>query len=88
MPSWYPVTLSGLELLGAPPDRNLVAVHEALLAFETIDARAAQVVELCFFGGLENEEIAETLGISLATVERDWALARAWLHRELDAGPA
>jgi RNA polymerase sigma factor (TIGR02999 family) len=77
------ITLAGLEQIGAPPDRDLVAVHEALLAFEAIDARAAKVVELRFFGGLENDEVAEVLGISLATVKRDWTLARAWLHREL-----
>ena len=82
------VTLSGLEQLGAPPDRDLVAVHEALLAFEAVDPRAAKVVELRFFGGLENEEIGEVLGISLATVKRDWSLARAWLHRELAGGAA
>ena len=79
------ITVSGLEQLGVAPDRDLVAVHEALLVFETIDARAAKVVELRFFGGLETEEIAEVLGISLATVKRDWTLARAWLHRELGA---
>jgi RNA polymerase sigma factor (TIGR02999 family) len=77
------VTLSGLEQIGAAPDRDLVAVHEALLAFEEVDKRAAKVVELRFFGGLENEEVAEALGVSLATVKRDWAVARAWLHREL-----
>ncbi len=82
------ITVSGFEQLGAAPDRDLVAVHEALLAFETIDARAAKVVELRFFGGLENEEIAGVLGISLATVKRDWTLARAWLHRELGAAAA
>ena len=38
-----------------------------------------------FFGGLENEEVAEVLGVSLATVKRDWTVARAWLHRELSA---
>ncbi len=80
-----PVTISGLEQLGAPDDRDLVAVHEALLAFEAVDARAAKVVELRFFGGLENEEIAEAMSLSLATVKRDWTLARAWLHRELSA---
>ncbi len=80
------LTLSGIEQLGVSPDGDLVAVHEALLAFEAVDARAAKVVELRFFGGLENEEVAEVLGISLATVKRDWALARAWLHRELQAG--
>jgi RNA polymerase sigma factor (sigma-70 family) len=54
-----------------------------MLAFEAVDARAAKVVELRFFGGLENEEVAEVLGLSLATVKRDWAIARAWLQREL-----
>ncbi|EHR68967.1 RNA polymerase sigma factor, TIGR02999 family [Burkholderiales bacterium JOSHI_001] len=77
------LTLSGLEQIGLPPDRDVVAVHEALLAFELVDARAAKVVELRFFGGLENEEIAQAMGLSLATVKRDWTLARAWLHREL-----
>ena len=80
-----PLTLSGIEQIAGGADRDIVAVHDALLAFETIDARAAKVVELRFFGGLENEEIAEALGTSLATVKRDWALARAWLHRELSA---
>ncbi|MBL8347795.1 MAG: sigma-70 family RNA polymerase sigma factor [Rubrivivax sp.] len=79
------VTLSGLEQIGLAPDRDIVAVHDALLAFEAVDARAAKVVELRFFGGLENEEVAEALEISLATVKRDWAVARAWLHRELSA---
>ncbi len=78
-----PLTLSGLEQLAGTPDRDVVAVHEALLAFEAVDARAAKVVELRFFGGLENEEVAEVLGLSLATVKRDWAIARAWLQREL-----
>ena len=78
-----PVTMSGLEQIGVAPDRDVVAVHESLLAFEEVDKRAAKVVELRFFGGMENEEVAEALGISLATVKRDWAVARAWLHREL-----
>lgn len=66
---------------GAPAD--VLAVHEALQAFERIDPRAARVVELKFFGGLENDEAAQVLGISLATVKRDWVLVRAWLFREL-----
>ena len=81
------MTVSGLEQIGVAPDRDLVAVHEALLAFEPVDPRAARVVELRFFGGLENEEIAAVLGVSLATVKRDWTLARAWLHRELSGQP-
>ncbi len=74
------------EVAGAGTDPDVVRVHEALLAFEQVDARAARVVELKFFGGLEIEEIAELTGLSPATVKRDWALARAWLHRELSDG--
>jgi RNA polymerase sigma factor (TIGR02999 family) len=79
------VLLTGDELaaIGLPPDRDIVAVHDALAAFEQVDERAARVVELRFFGGLENDEVAEVLGVSLATVKRDWVLARAWLAREL-----
>jgi RNA polymerase sigma factor (TIGR02999 family) len=81
------LTVSGLEQLGAGPDCDVVAVHEALLAFEAVDARAAKVVELRFFGGLEIDEIGELLGISPATVKRDWTLAQAWLRRELGTRP-
>ena len=70
---------------GEAIDKDLVAVHEALLAFEVIDARAARVVELKFFGGMENTEVAQALDISVATVKREWNLARAWLLRELSA---
>ena len=80
------LTLAEAEQVAGGPGAEVVRVHDALLAFETVDARAARVVELKFFGGLENEEIAEVMGLSLATVKRDWALARAWLHRELQAG--
>lgn len=80
-----PLTLAGLDALALPADRDVVAVHDALTAFEQVDRRAAQVVELRFFGGLENEEVASLLGVSLATVKRDWTLARAWLHRALSA---
>jgi RNA polymerase sigma-70 factor, ECF subfamily len=81
-----PLTLSGLG--AAEPSSNgpeVVAVHEALLAFEALDPRAAKIVELKFFGGLDQDEIAEALGISIATVKREWTLAKAWLHRELAA---
>lgn len=72
------------EHVAAPAhDGDVLAVHEALLAFEAVDARAARVVELKFFGGMENSEIAEALSISVATVKREWNLARAWLLREL-----
>jgi RNA polymerase sigma factor (TIGR02999 family) len=83
------VTLSeALQVADPGVSPQLLQVHEALLAFEAVDPRAAKVVEMKFFGGLENDEIAQVLGLSLATVKRDWALARAWLHRELGGASA
>ena len=73
------------QVAGNGQGAEVVRVHDALLAFEQVDPRAAKIVELKFFGGLENEEIAEVMGLSAATVKRDWSLARAWLHRELGA---
>jgi RNA polymerase sigma factor (TIGR02999 family) len=73
----------GEDVAGPAAAPDVVAVHEALLALEAIDPRAAKVVELRFFGGMENTEIAEALAISVATVKREWNVARAWLLREL-----
>lgn len=81
--SLQPISTTLVDRHGDGPDADLVAVHEALLAFEAVDPRAAKVVELRFFGGLELEEIGVALSISLATVKRDWTVARAWLRREL-----
>jgi len=67
---------------------DLVAVGEALARLEEIEPRHARVVECRVFGGLTLDETAEALGISAATVSRDWAFARAWLHRELSPPPA
>jgi len=77
------LTLTEAQQVAGGVDADVLRVHEALLAFAQQDARAAKVVELKFFGGLELDEIAELLKLSRATVKRDWALARAWLHREL-----
>ena len=63
---------------------DLVALDAALEKLAALDARQAKIVELRYFGGLNVEEVAETLGISPATVKRDWTLARAFLKRELD----
>ncbi len=82
------LTLAEADQIGVQAGRDLIAVHDALLAFEVLDPRAAKVVELRFFGGMEIDEIAQALELSPATVKRDWALARAWLHRELDAPAA
>jgi RNA polymerase sigma factor (TIGR02999 family) len=78
-----PLSLTEAEAVAAPVDTDVLRVHEALLAFEQQDARAARIVELKFFGGLELDEIADLLAMSRSTVKRDWAVARAWLRREL-----
>jgi RNA polymerase sigma factor (TIGR02999 family) len=65
------------------PDLDVLALDEALQRLSAIDAQTAQVVELRFFGGLGVQETAATLGVSPATVAREWTFARAWLHREL-----
>ena len=67
------------------PDRNLVALDDALAALAALDERKSRVVEMRFFGGLETDEIADALGISPKTVLRDWQLAKAWLRQELAA---
>ena len=73
------------EALIVAEDRSstLVAIDEALTRLEELDQRQAKVVELRFFGGLSVEETAEALGISAPTVKREWAMAKAWLYREL-----
>lgn len=62
---------------------DLIAVDDALIRLSELDARKGRVVELRFFGGLTVEETAEVLQISPNTVLREWATAKAWLHREL-----
>lgn len=62
---------------------RLVALDEALHRLEAVDPRQSGVVECRFFGGLTVEETAMALGISPRTVKRDWAVAQAWLHREM-----
>ena len=59
-------------------------VDEALRTLEEVDPRQGKIVELRFFGGLTTEEISEVLGISCATVKREWSTAKLWLKRELD----
>ena len=62
---------------------NLTALDEALKVLTELDARQSRIVELRFFGGLSTEETAAILGISPATVKRDWATARVWLHHQI-----
>jgi RNA polymerase sigma factor (TIGR02999 family) len=79
-----PLPLELADSIAAPaPGADLLDVDAALRRLEDIDAQKARVVELRFFGGLSVDEAAEALGVSPATVTRDWRFARAWLHREL-----
>jgi RNA polymerase sigma factor (TIGR02999 family) len=71
----------------APVDAiDLIAIDRALQELERLDADQARIVELRFFGGLTVEETGEVLGISPATVKREWAIAKGWLHRMLTTG--
>jgi RNA polymerase sigma-70 factor (ECF subfamily) len=66
---------------------DIVALDDALAALAGVDPEKARLVELRYFTGLTIEETAEMLGVSSATVKREWALARAWLHREISGAP-
>ncbi len=79
------VDFERVELPSPMADDDLLALDEALERLAAFDARAAEVVKLCFFVGLTQEEAARELNVSVATVERRWAFARAWLFREVQA---
>ena len=64
-------------------DASLIALDDAITSLATFDPQQSQIVELRYFGGLTIAETAEVLGVSDSTVEREWALARAWVRREL-----
>ena len=78
------VSLSDLipSTVGAGPE-EVLALDAALSRLAALDPRAAQVVELRFFGGLQEDEVAEVLHVSTVTVKRDWKTARAWLSSHL-----
>lgn len=77
------VPLEGLELAADFDHNRLLEVNEALDRLAALDSPKAEVVKLRFFGGLENREIADVLGVSESTVERSWRFAKAWLLAEL-----
>lgn len=77
------VTLSGADVASGEDHGEVLALHEALERLATFDERQARIVELRYFGGLDIEETAQAMSISPATVKREWAVARAWLRREL-----
>jgi RNA polymerase sigma-70 factor (ECF subfamily) len=65
---------------------DLVALDDALTKLALIDPRKAQIVELKYFGGMTIEEVAEVVEVSTPTVEREWHMAKIWLHREVSKG--
>jgi RNA polymerase sigma factor (TIGR02999 family) len=77
------VSLAEAENVGRMRSAGVIALDDALEALAKFDPRKSQIVELKFFGGLSEEEIAEVMKLSLRTVQRDWNLARAWLYNEL-----
>ena len=78
------VDLDAVELPLPLPDDELLALDEALDRLATVDSRAAEVVKLCFFVGLTQEQAAREMGVSLSTAERLGGFARAWLFREME----
>jgi RNA polymerase sigma factor (TIGR02999 family) len=82
------LTLNEAVALPKQPELDLMALDSALQELSRIDPQQAQIVELRFFAGLSIEETAHALGISPATVKRSWAMARAWLYREMRATEA
>jgi RNA polymerase sigma factor (TIGR02999 family) len=79
------ILVSLVEAANVPsPERaDMLALDDALQRLEALDPRKGRIVEMRFFGGLSLEETAEALNVSVATVRRDWSLARTWLFREL-----
>jgi RNA polymerase sigma factor (TIGR02999 family) len=77
------IALDGVDVGSPPPDVDLLALDAALDKLGQLDARQSQLVELRFFAGLTVDETAAVLDVAPITVKREWALARAWLFREL-----
>ena len=80
--------LEDQEIAVPEPSVDLLAVHDALERFQSVDAVAAQIVKLRYFAGLTIPQAAEALGISTSTADRSWAYAHAWLHTALKQNAA
>jgi RNA polymerase sigma factor (TIGR02999 family) len=80
---WSRVTLDDAIAVADSADVDVLDLDSALTRLAAFDTRKSQIAELRFFGGLSLEETGQTLGVSRATVERDWQAARAWLFKEL-----
>lgn len=80
---WARVTLEASVATGQPADVDVLDLDAALAALASVDARKGHIAELRFFGGLTLEETGHVLGLSIATIEREWSVARAWLYARL-----
>jgi RNA polymerase sigma factor (TIGR02999 family) len=77
------LSLTEVKGLATPSEQSLLDLDDALLRLETLDPRAARIVELRYFGGATEQETAEAVRVSVATVKRDWDFARTWLISQL-----
>jgi DNA-directed RNA polymerase specialized sigma24 family protein len=81
------VDVDELEIPAPVPDDQLLAVHDAVDRFATLDARKAELVKLRYFVGMSFEQAAEVLGIAVPTAKQWWTYSRAWLRVELAGQP-
>ena len=81
---WHRTPLSQVVLAASGRSLDLIDLDAALQKLATLDERQARIVELRFFAGLTNKEVAEVLGVSLRAAEGDWSMAKAWLHRQMN----
>jgi RNA polymerase sigma factor (TIGR02999 family) len=77
------VSLTNIEELSTPQSIDFIALHEALDKLASLNTRQAKIVEMRFFGGMTNDDIAAALDLSRATIEKEWASAKAWLYLQL-----
>lgn len=82
------LSLADIDLLPQQGAADMLELDEAMKKLDAIDSRKCEVVEMRFFGGLKESEIAEVLGVNEKTVRRDWQFAKLWLYRELSEPPA
>jgi RNA polymerase sigma factor (TIGR02999 family) len=83
---WERLTLTGLDVASNAPNQiDVLALHESLERLAVFDPQQARIVELRYFGGLTIDEAAEVVGVSEATVAREWTIAKAWLRANLSA---
>jgi RNA polymerase sigma factor (sigma-70 family) len=73
--------IDDLELSGSTPDEKVLLINEALEQLQKEDPEKARIVVMKFFGGMTNQEVAENLGVTERTIERQWAYAKAWLFQ-------